>query len=54
MKIKWRIDPIPAPMTKAKIVASVGVREEIALSSLGVSGLEQSVEQIRKGEKGKA
>jgi hypothetical protein len=38
MKIKWRIEPIPAPMTKAKIVASVGVREEIAFWRLGVSG----------------
>lgn len=48
MKIKWRIDPIPAPMTKAKIVASVGVRDEIALSSLGVSGFEQSVKRCGK------
>ena len=39
MKIRCRIEPIPAPMTKAKIVASVGVREEIAFWSLGVSDL---------------
>ena len=38
IKIRWRIEPIPAPITKAKIVASVGVRDEIAFWSLGVSG----------------
>jgi len=38
IKIKWRIEPIPAPITKAKIVASVGVRDEIALWRLDVSG----------------
>jgi hypothetical protein len=37
MKIRWRMDPIPAPITKAKIVASVGVRDEIARWRLGVS-----------------
>jgi len=42
MKIRWRIEPIPAPMTKAKIVASVGVREEIARWRLDVSGFERS------------
>lgn len=52
MKIKWRIDPIPAPMTKAKIVASVGVRDESALSSLGVSKIEQSEKRIGWGVKG--
>jgi len=37
MKIKCMIEPIPAPRTNARAVASVGVRDEIARWSLNVS-----------------
>jgi len=39
MKIRWRIEPIPAPSTNDRVVASIGVREEMAWWSLGFSEL---------------